>query len=77
MSGSVPLSFNKHKPTLTAESEIPLLAVTMSHAETSVFTVVALDRAGNVAVGSPPPLTVDRTPPQITNFRFYACSFRF
>ena len=69
MSGSVQLSFNKHKPTITEESEIPLLALTMSHAETSVFTVVALDRAGNVAVGSPPPLTVDRTPPEIANFR--------
>ena len=73
MSGSVPLSFNKHEPTLTEESEIPLLALTMSHAETSVFTVVALDRAGNVAVDSPPPLTVDLTAPEITNFRFYAC----
>ena len=68
--------------TLTDESEIPLLAVTMSHAETSVFTVVALDRAGNVAVGSPSPLTVDTTPPQITGFRYMVIylhqnSFRF
>ena len=70
MAGTLPLTTDKHDVTVTPDNEIPLLAVTMEHAETVMFTVLSADMASNVAVASSPPLTVDVTPPVIEGFRY-------
>ena len=74
MAGSLPLTADKHDVTMTTDNQIPLLAVTMDHADTVIFTVTSADLAGNIAVASSPPLTIDITPPLIKDFRYFnAC----
>ena len=76
MAGSLPLTADKHDVTVTSDTQIPLLAVTMEHAETVIFTVTSADMAGNVAVVSSPPLTIDITPPVVEGFRFEFIALR-
>ena len=69
MAGNLPSHDNIHAATETTDNQIPMLAVTLDHGQTVMFTVESRDEAGNIAVASPPPLTIDITPPIVEGFK--------
>lgn len=68
MAGSVPGATDIHPEAHTVDSKLPIGSMTADHGDVIIFAIQTEDNAGNIALTSAPPLSIDTTPPDIGMF---------